>query len=86
MRILEIDNSVLAFKNHDPYDDFITDTRGGIWDIIYKSMWKGHTLQTAKMSLTHIEYILKYGEDRYMNHRRHLEWEDIQNDLDLNLI
>ena len=59
-------NAWNALRYHDCQDDFIDDTYGGIWDIIYYGMFFHHNKETAKMSLENLEYISKNGWEKYV--------------------
>ena len=55
-----------VLKNHDTLDDFIDDTYGGIWDIIYENMWRSHNQESARLSLKNLEFISKKGWEEYV--------------------
>jgi hypothetical protein len=59
-------NAWNALRNHDPLDEFIDDTTGIIWDLVYFYMYFYHTKDTAKLSLRELEYISKNGWEKYV--------------------
>jgi len=59
-------NAWNALRNHDPFDEFVDDTYGGIWDLVYFYMYFYHNKYTAKQSLHDLEYISKNGWEKYV--------------------
>ena len=59
-------NAWNVLKNHDQLDEFIDDTCGGIWDLVYFYMYFYHTKETAKLSLQDLKYISKNGWTKYV--------------------
>jgi len=53
-------------RYHDHVDEFIDDTNGGIWDLIYFYMYFYHNKDTAKFSLQNMEYISKNGWEKFV--------------------
>jgi len=59
-------NAWSVLRYHDPLDEFVTDTYGGIWNEIFRRMWPHHNRLTAIMSLRTLEYISKNGWESYI--------------------
>ncbi len=59
-------NAWNVLKNHDPLDNFLDDTYGGIWDIIYKNSWRGHNNESLVSSMKNMEFISKNGWNKYV--------------------
>jgi hypothetical protein len=55
-----------ALRNHDHTKSFMWDTEGEIWTKIRSVMWNGHSAASQSMCLRDLEFIAKYGWEKYV--------------------
>jgi len=55
-----------ALRNHDTKKSFMWDTEGEIWTEIRSLMWNGHSGASQSLSLRELEFIAKYGWEKYV--------------------
>ena len=55
-----------ALRNHDPKKSFMWETEGEIWTEIRSLMWGGHSGASQSLCLRDLEFIAKYGWEKYV--------------------